>query len=84
MVRISRVLLKDAGIAIEKTLSEILVCPLSKQPLRIQCLRLDFASINTPDKRWDSMLGSKGWKNTRGGNSCIKSLMIFAFTPKND
>uniref|UniRef100_A0A1J3EIJ9 Protein preY, mitochondrial n=1 Tax=Noccaea caerulescens TaxID=107243 RepID=A0A1J3EIJ9_NOCCA len=35
MVRISRVLLKDAGFAIDKTLSEILVCPLSKQPLRL-------------------------------------------------
>lgn len=34
MVRVSRVLLKDAGLAIDKTLSEILVCPLSKQPLR--------------------------------------------------
>ncbi|KAJ0240742.1 hypothetical protein HA466_0223260 [Hirschfeldia incana] len=35
MVRFSRVLLKEAGIAIDKTLSEILVCPLSKQPLRV-------------------------------------------------
>ncbi|CAF2133261.1 UPF0434 protein BRADO0313 [Brassica rapa] len=34
MVRISRVMLKEAGNAIDKTLSEILVCPLSKQPLR--------------------------------------------------
>ncbi|KAG7540207.1 hypothetical protein ISN45_Aa07g004490 [Arabidopsis thaliana x Arabidopsis arenosa] len=34
MVRLNRVLLKDAGNAIDKTLSEILVCPLSKQPLR--------------------------------------------------
>ncbi|KAG2243357.1 hypothetical protein Bca52824_094802 [Brassica carinata] len=28
MVRLSRVLLKEAGLAIDKTLSEILVCPL--------------------------------------------------------
>ncbi|KAL0739492.1 hypothetical protein Bca4012_015702 [Brassica carinata] len=35
MVRLSRVLLKEAGLAIDKTLSEILVCPLSKQPLRV-------------------------------------------------
>ena len=34
MVRLNRVLLKDAGNVIDKTLSEILVCPLSKQPLR--------------------------------------------------
>jgi len=40
----------------------------------IQCLRLDFASLNTLDQRWDSMLGSKGWKNTWGGRWCIKSL----------
>ncbi|KAL0660385.1 hypothetical protein Bca4012_080970 [Brassica carinata] len=35
MVRLSRVMLKEAGNAIDKTLSEILVCPLSKQPLRV-------------------------------------------------
>ncbi|CAK9156968.1 unnamed protein product [Ilex paraguariensis] len=35
MVRFSRVLLKDGGVRISKTLSEILVCPLSKQPLRV-------------------------------------------------
>ncbi|KAL1215585.1 hypothetical protein V5N11_024141 [Cardamine amara subsp. amara] len=35
MVRLSRVLLKDAGSVIDKTLSDILVCPLSKQPLRV-------------------------------------------------
>ncbi|KAF8101539.1 hypothetical protein N665_0204s0036 [Sinapis alba] len=35
MVRLSRVLLKEAGNLIDKTLSEILVCPLSKQPLRV-------------------------------------------------
>ncbi|XP_018481355.1 uncharacterized protein LOC108852358 [Raphanus sativus] len=35
MVRLSRVMLKEAGLAIDKTLSEILVCPLSKQPLRV-------------------------------------------------
>ncbi|KAH7849541.1 hypothetical protein Vadar_019364 [Vaccinium darrowii] len=35
MVKASRVLLRDGGLAISKTLSEILVCPLSKQPLRI-------------------------------------------------
>ncbi|EEF31233.1 Protein preY, mitochondrial precursor, putative [Ricinus communis] len=35
MVRLSRTLLKEAGNGINKTLSEILVCPLSKQPLRI-------------------------------------------------
>ncbi|RVW51787.1 hypothetical protein CK203_066627 [Vitis vinifera] len=34
MVRVSRVLLRDARVGINKTLSEILVCPLSKQPLR--------------------------------------------------
>ncbi|KAK2991887.1 hypothetical protein RJ640_011576 [Escallonia rubra] len=34
MVRVSRVLLRD-GVGISKTLSEILVCPLSKQPLRV-------------------------------------------------
>ncbi|CAH2076558.1 unnamed protein product, partial [Thlaspi arvense] len=34
MVRFSRVLLKDAVNVIDNTLSEILVCPLSKQPLR--------------------------------------------------
>ncbi|OAY60917.1 UPF0434 protein BRADO0313 [Manihot esculenta] len=34
MVRFSRALLKEAGNGINKTLSEILVCPLSKQPLR--------------------------------------------------
>ncbi|KAF3489673.1 hypothetical protein F2Q69_00057936 [Brassica cretica] len=42
MVRISRVMLKEAGNAIDKTLSEILVCPLSKQPLRFGSVR--FAS----------------------------------------
>ncbi|XP_010526812.1 PREDICTED: uncharacterized protein LOC104804277 [Tarenaya hassleriana] len=35
MVRFSGVLLKEAGHVINKTLSEILVCPLSKQPLRV-------------------------------------------------
>ncbi|KAJ9703797.1 hypothetical protein PVL29_005182 [Vitis rotundifolia] len=35
MVRVSRVLLRDARVGINKTLSEILVCPLSKQPLRV-------------------------------------------------
>ncbi|OMO83506.1 hypothetical protein COLO4_22472 [Corchorus olitorius] len=35
MVRLSKCLLKDAGIGLSKTLSEILVCPLSKQPLRV-------------------------------------------------
>ncbi|KAF2312442.1 hypothetical protein P3X46_015848 [Hevea brasiliensis] len=34
MVRFSRALLKEARNGINKTLSEILVCPLSKQPLR--------------------------------------------------
>ncbi|KAM7516107.1 hypothetical protein LguiA_005690 [Lonicera macranthoides] len=34
MVKISRLLLSNGGTAIGKTLSEILVCPLSKQPLR--------------------------------------------------
>ncbi|GAV74715.1 Trm112p domain-containing protein [Cephalotus follicularis] len=34
MVRVSIALLKDRGSGIGKTLSEILVCPLSKQPLR--------------------------------------------------
>ncbi|CAN8229211.1 unnamed protein product [Cochlearia groenlandica] len=34
MVRFSRAMLKDAGNVMDKTLSEILVCPLSKQPLR--------------------------------------------------
>jgi hypothetical protein len=34
MVRASITLLKDAGHGICKTLSQILVCPLSKQPLR--------------------------------------------------
>ncbi|XP_052196450.1 uncharacterized protein LOC127803886 [Diospyros lotus] len=35
MVRVSGALLGDAGVAMSKTLSEILVCPLSKQPLRL-------------------------------------------------
>ncbi|KAK6924518.1 Trm112-like [Dillenia turbinata] len=35
MVRISRVLLKDAGGVFDKKLLDILVCPLSKQPLRL-------------------------------------------------
>ncbi|XWS29170.1 hypothetical protein CRYUN_Cryun24cG0005600 [Craigia yunnanensis] len=35
MVRLSKWLLKDAGTGLSKTLSEILVCPLSKQPLRV-------------------------------------------------
>ncbi|XAR73743.1 hypothetical protein NMG60_11007814 [Bertholletia excelsa] len=35
MVRAGRLLLKDGGFAVSKTLSEILVCPLSKQPLRV-------------------------------------------------
>uniref|UniRef100_A0A2P2JBU4 Protein preY n=1 Tax=Rhizophora mucronata TaxID=61149 RepID=A0A2P2JBU4_RHIMU len=34
MVRLSKALLKDAGNGMSKTLLEILVCPLSKQPLR--------------------------------------------------
>lgn len=34
MVRVSVKLLKEAGSGLNKTLSEILVCPLSKQPLR--------------------------------------------------
>lgn len=34
MVRISKALLKEAGTGLSKTLSEILVCPLTKQPLR--------------------------------------------------
>ncbi|WZZ76811.1 UPF0434 protein BRADO0313 isoform X1 [Brassica napus] len=40
MVRLSRVMLKEAGNAIDKTLSEILVCPLSKQPLRFGSVRV--------------------------------------------
>ncbi|XP_057975920.1 uncharacterized protein LOC131163340 [Malania oleifera] len=35
MVKVSRALLRDAKVGISKTLSEILVCPLSKQPLRV-------------------------------------------------
>ncbi|KAA8532010.1 hypothetical protein F0562_006848 [Nyssa sinensis] len=35
MVRVNRMLLRDGGVGICKTLSEILVCPLSKQPLRV-------------------------------------------------
>ncbi|XP_027077844.2 protein preY, mitochondrial [Coffea eugenioides] len=35
MLRFGRVLFKEAGTGISKTLSEILVCPLSKQPLRV-------------------------------------------------
>ncbi|GMH06574.1 hypothetical protein Nepgr_008414 [Nepenthes gracilis] len=34
MVKISGGLLKEAGAGINKTLSEILVCPLTKKPLR--------------------------------------------------
>ncbi|XP_057541582.1 uncharacterized protein LOC130820278 [Amaranthus tricolor] len=34
MVRLNRVLLKNVGEGIGKTLSDILVCPLTKQPLR--------------------------------------------------
>ncbi|XP_074289938.1 uncharacterized protein LOC141616060 [Silene latifolia] len=34
MVRGSRIVLKSLGEGISKTLSEILVCPLTKQPLR--------------------------------------------------
>ncbi|RIA04477.1 hypothetical protein BRARA_K01338 [Brassica rapa] len=46
MVRISRVMLKEAGNAIDKTLSEILVCPLSKQPLRF-CEKTKFLVSDT-------------------------------------
>ncbi|XP_059623437.1 uncharacterized protein LOC132266551 [Cornus florida] len=35
MVRVTIVLLRDGVVGISKTLSEILVCPLSKQPLRV-------------------------------------------------
>ncbi|KAJ8771047.1 hypothetical protein K2173_023372 [Erythroxylum novogranatense] len=35
MVRIGKVLLKEAGSGISKNLLDILVCPLSKQPLRL-------------------------------------------------
>ncbi|XVE87471.1 hypothetical protein DITRI_Ditri18aG0119900 [Diplodiscus trichospermus] len=35
MVRLNVWLLKDAGTGLSKTLSEILVCPLTKQPLRV-------------------------------------------------
>lgn len=35
MVRASFTILRDAGNGLCKTLSEILVCPLSKQPLRL-------------------------------------------------
>ncbi|KAE8675731.1 putative pentatricopeptide repeat-containing protein [Hibiscus syriacus] len=35
MVRLTNWLLKDAGTGLSKTLSEILVCPLSKQTLRV-------------------------------------------------
>ncbi|KAL3817902.1 hypothetical protein ACJIZ3_003807 [Penstemon smallii] len=35
MVRGSGLLLKCAGVGVNSTLSEILVCPLSKQPLRL-------------------------------------------------
>nr|GLL38542.1 protein preY, mitochondrial [Ipomoea trifida] len=35
MVRFGKTLLKDVGVGINKTLSEFLVCPLSKQPLRL-------------------------------------------------
>ncbi|XP_062101900.1 uncharacterized protein LOC133809124 [Humulus lupulus] len=34
MVRLTRKLLKEAGSGLNKTLSQILVCPISKQPLR--------------------------------------------------
>ncbi|KAJ4842431.1 hypothetical protein Tsubulata_027298 [Turnera subulata] len=34
MVRLGKALMKEVGSGISKTLSEILVCPLSKQPLR--------------------------------------------------
>ncbi|KAK7307464.1 hypothetical protein VNO77_40557 [Canavalia gladiata] len=34
MVRASKEVMQKAGSALSKTLSEILVCPLSKQPLR--------------------------------------------------
>ncbi|XP_044509050.1 UPF0434 protein APH_0052 [Mangifera indica] len=36
IVRVGKTLLKDAGSGLSKTLSEILVCPLSKQPLRVR------------------------------------------------
>ncbi|XVF18064.1 hypothetical protein REPUB_Repub10bG0179400 [Reevesia pubescens] len=35
MVKLSKWLLQEAGTGLNKTLSEILVCPLSKQPLRV-------------------------------------------------
>ncbi|XP_043710727.1 UPF0434 protein Pmen_1615 [Telopea speciosissima] len=35
MVKASRTFLRDASTIINKTLSEILVCPLTKQPLRV-------------------------------------------------
>ncbi|KAB2004319.1 hypothetical protein ES319_D11G190000v1 [Gossypium barbadense] len=35
MVRLSKWLLKEAGTGVNKTLSDILVCPLSKQALRV-------------------------------------------------
>ncbi|XP_016450922.1 uncharacterized protein LOC107775684 [Nicotiana tabacum] len=35
MVRFGRILLKDGTVGINKTLLEYLVCPLSKQPLRL-------------------------------------------------
>ncbi|OIT34320.1 PREDICTED: uncharacterized protein LOC109244837 [Nicotiana attenuata] len=35
MVRFGRILLKDGAVGFNKTLLEYLVCPLSKQPLRL-------------------------------------------------
>ncbi|KAL8160511.1 hypothetical protein V2J09_002048 [Rumex salicifolius] len=34
MVKLSRALMKETGIRLSKTLSEIMVCPLTKKPLR--------------------------------------------------
>ncbi|KAJ8549200.1 hypothetical protein K7X08_032907 [Anisodus acutangulus] len=54
MVRLGRILLKDGhgGVGISKTLLEFLVCPLSKQPLRLcektNCLISDTIGVSYP------------------------------------
>ncbi|XP_028093966.1 uncharacterized protein LOC114294065 isoform X2 [Camellia sinensis] len=72
MVRVSRVLLgvRDGGFGISKSLLEILVCPLSKQPLRMceqsNSLISDAIGVAYP-VTWTGYLSSSRETGSTGG-----------------
>uniref|UniRef100_A0A2P2JBS9 Protein preY, mitochondrial n=1 Tax=Rhizophora mucronata TaxID=61149 RepID=A0A2P2JBS9_RHIMU len=84
MVRLSKALLKDAGNGMSKTLLEILVCPLSKQPLRYceesNSLISDAIGVSYPIKDGIPCLGKKKKKKTKNRYSLSNTLLSSFFS----